>query len=112
MNTINIYLNYFKDDFQKEIIKKLGIEKPDNPADICVAKINIGNNDTKDLIARIIDCFENILDSNNITIPDKNREGNKEEARIYGETYYNLENKIKNILMKGGVIYESNVYRS
>lgn len=52
----------------------------------------------KECVAAIIDVFEEILDANDIDIPDENREGNEEKARIYGKTYYYIEDKIKEIL--------------
>ena len=42
----------------------------------------------------IIDIFEELLDRLDITIPDEWREGEENEARIFGDTYYELENKI------------------
>lgn len=51
-----------------------------------------------DIASTIIDEFEQVLEKNNITIPDTEREGNEDEARIYGKTYYDLEDNIKNIL--------------
>ena len=42
----------------------------------------------------IIDIFEELLDRLDITLPDKWREGEENEARIFGDTYYELENKI------------------
>ena len=48
----------------------------------------------------IIDIFEELLDRLNITIPDKWREGEEDEARIFGDTYYELENKIIERLRK------------
>ncbi len=42
----------------------------------------------------IIDIFEELLDELDITLPDKWREGEEDEARIFGDTYYELENKI------------------
>ena len=44
--------------------------------------------------ADIIDIFEELLDRLDITLPDKWREGEEDEARIFGDTYYELENKI------------------
>lgn len=37
--------------------------------------------------ANIVDEFEELLDTFDITIPDKEREGGKDEARLYGRTY-------------------------
>ena len=54
-------------------------------------------NNTNNLIDTaddIIDIFEELLDRLDITIPDKWREGEEDEARIFGDTYYELENKI------------------
>ena len=42
----------------------------------------------------IIDIFEELLDRLDITLPDKWREGEEEQARIVGHTYYELESKI------------------
>ena len=54
-------------------------------------------NNTNNLIDTaddIIDIFEELLNRLDITIPDKWREGEEDEARIFGDTYYELENKI------------------
>lgn len=48
----------------------------------------------------IIDIFEELLDRLDITLPDKWREGEEGEARIFGDTYYELENKIVERLRK------------
>ena len=48
----------------------------------------------------IIDIFEELLDRFDITIPDKWREGEEDEARIFGDAYYELENKIVERLRK------------
>ena len=48
----------------------------------------------------IIDIFEELLDSLDITLPDQWREGEEYEARIFGDTYYELENKIVERLRK------------
>lgn len=47
----------------------------------------------------ICELFEDLLDKHNIDIPDEDREGNEEEARIYGMTYAELEDKVKEILV-------------
>lgn len=60
-------------------------------------------NNTNNLIdtaADIIDIFEELLDRLNITLPDKWREGEEDEARIFGDTYYELEDKIAKRLRK------------
>ena len=48
----------------------------------------------------IIDIFEELLDRLDITLPDKWREGEEDEARIFGDTYYELEDKIVERLKK------------
>ena len=48
----------------------------------------------------IIDIFEELLDRLDITLPDKWREGEEYEARIFGDTYYALESKIVERLRK------------
>lgn len=48
----------------------------------------------------IIDIFEELLDRLDITLSDKWREGEEDEARIFGDTYYELENKIVERLRK------------
>ena len=48
----------------------------------------------------IIDIFEELLDRLDITLPDKWREGEEDEARIFGDAYYELENKIIERLRK------------
>lgn len=60
-------------------------------------------NNTNNLIETaddIIDIFEELLDRLDITLPDKWREGEEDEARIFGDTYYELEDKIVERLKK------------
>lgn len=56
----------------------------------------------RDVAISIIDIFEDLLDENDITIPDEFRSGEEgsDEARIFGDTYYDLENKITDLLNK------------
>ena len=63
---------------------------------------NITNttNNLTDTADDIIDIFEELLDRLDITLPDKWREGEEDEARIFGDTYYELENKIVERLRK------------
>ena len=42
--------------------------------------------------------FEDLLDKHNITIPDKNREGDESEARLYGDEYSDTEDYVTQIL--------------
>ena len=48
----------------------------------------------------ICDLFENILNDNNIIIPDDDRTGDESEACLYGMTYSNLEEDITRLLVK------------
>lgn len=60
-------------------------------------------NNTNNLIDTaddIIDIFEELLDRLDITLPDKWREGEEDEARIFGDVYYELEDKIVERLKK------------
>lgn len=50
------------------------------------------------LSADICDVFENLLDRFDITLPDKDREGDEDEARIYGDTYFKMEDKVTGML--------------
>ena len=52
----------------------------------------------KEKAIEIIDKFEDLLDVNDIKIPNVDREGDKDEACIYGSDYYNLEESIIEIL--------------
>ena len=63
---------------------------------------NITNttNNLTDAADDIIDIFEELLDRLDITLPDKWREGEENEARIFGDAYYELENKIVERLRK------------
>ena len=62
------------------------------------AKLNEAN--LTNIADDIIDIFEELLDRLDITLPDKWREGEEDEARIFGDTYYELENKIVERLRK------------
>ena len=46
----------------------------------------------------ICELFEDLLEENDITIPDDEREGEQDEARLYGKTYSCLEYDVLNIL--------------
>ena len=46
----------------------------------------------------ICELFEDLLEEHDISIPDEEREGRPEEARLYGTTYADLEYKVLNIL--------------
>lgn len=46
----------------------------------------------------IVELFEELLEKHNITIPDEDRTGDESEARLYGCTYYDLEEDVVQIL--------------
>lgn len=48
----------------------------------------------------ICDLFEDLLDEYDIDIPDDDREGDDGEAHIYGMTYAQLEDDVKEILIE------------
>lgn len=50
--------------------------------------------------ASIVDIFEELLDAHDVTIPDEFRNGDEDEARIYGQTYIDLERDVYNVLQK------------
>ena len=54
----------------------------------------------EDYVSEIIECFEELLDEKDISIPSEDREGDYEEARIYGSEYYELEERILYLLDK------------
>ena len=62
------------------------------------AKLNEAN--LVNTAADISDIFEELLVRLDITLPDEWREGEEDEARIFGDTYYELENKIVERLRK------------
>ena len=55
---------------------------------------NYDDVDLRNTADDIIDIFEELLNRLDITLPDEWREGEEDEARIFGDTYYELENKI------------------
>lgn len=55
----------------------------------------------REIAIDILNEFEELLDYHEIDIPDEDREGHPTEARIYGKTWYNLEDKITKILREG-----------
>lgn len=52
----------------------------------------------RSIAATIIDLFEDLLEKNNVTLPDIYRMGDPDESRIFGDTYYTLEDSIVRIL--------------
>ena len=50
--------------------------------------------------ASVCDLFEELLDKNNVSIPDECRAGADDEARLYGFAYFNLELEVTKVLHK------------
>lgn len=48
--------------------------------------------------ACICDEFEDLLDAQDISIPDEDRSGDECEARLFGSTYAELEDSVTSIL--------------
>ena len=48
----------------------------------------------------IVELFEELLEKHDITIPDEDRTGDESEARLYGLTYWDLEDEVVHILSK------------
>ena len=83
-------------NFYENLNKKEGENKMRNTN--AVAKLN--EEALTNTAADIIDIFEELLDELDITLPDKWRADEEDEARIFGDTYYELENKIVERLRK------------
>ena len=83
-------------DYYENLNKKEGENKMRNTN--AVAKLN--EEALTNTAADIIDIFEELLDELDITLPDKWRADEEDEARIFGDTYYELENKIVERLRK------------
>lgn len=48
----------------------------------------------------IVELFEKLLEEKNIIVPSDDREGEEEEASLYGTEYYSLEDSITELLEK------------
>jgi len=62
--------------------------------------VKIKNGTIRRIAIEILDEFEELLESKNITIPADDREG-KEEEGLYGSEYYELEDRVVEILKNG-----------
>ena len=63
-----------------------------------MSKTEIMHVDVNAIAIKILSEFEEMLDRKDVTIPDSHRIGDPDEARLYGETYYEMEDKIIDIL--------------
>jgi hypothetical protein len=55
----------------------------------------------REIASEILDEFEELLDEKDISIPSEDREGGDGEARLFGTEYFELEDKIVEILKTG-----------
>lgn len=58
------------------------------------------NDKYTEIACSIIDVFEDVLEKNNIIIPDKFRNGDDDESNIFGDTYWYINEKIIDIIKK------------
>ena len=69
---------------------------------------------TKEVAKDILEPFEDLLEENNISIPDEYREGDDYEARLYGATYDDLLTKVEcmiiELMERCGVDYEADTW--
>lgn len=82
----------FAPEYLKDYYEELNIKEEEDAMKLDEKLTNIA--------ADIIDIFEELLDRLDITIPDKWRVNEEDEARIFGDTYFELENKIVERLKK------------
>ena len=90
----------FADEDTKNYYKKLNKKEGENKMKITSAVAKLNEEALTNTADDIIDIFEELLDRLDITLPDKWREGEEDEARIFGDVYYELENKIVERLKK------------
>lgn len=55
---------------------------------------------TKEVAKDIVEVFEDLLEDNNISIPDIFREGNDDEARLYGQTYDGVMERVECMIIE------------
>ena len=90
----------FADEYIKDYYEDLNRQEEKNTMKNTNAAAKLNEADLTDTADDIIDIFEELLDRLDITLPDKWRESEEDEARIFGDTYYELENKIVERLRK------------
>lgn len=69
----------------------------------------ISEEELLEVCCSIVDEFEYVLDKYDITIPDEDRDDDSEiqQARIYGCTYFDLEDRVKSIIEREIIGYEN-----
>lgn len=84
----------FAEEYIKDYYEDLNRQEEKNTMKNTNATAKLNEANLTNVADDIIDIFEELLDRFDITLPDKWREGEEDEARIFGDTYYELENKI------------------
>lgn len=84
----------FADENTKDYYEDLNRKEEKNTMKNTNATAKLNKANLRNTADDVIDIFEELLDRLDITLPDKWREGEEDEARIFGDTYYELENKI------------------
>lgn len=84
----------FADEDIKDYYEELNRKEEENTMENANATAKLNEANLTNTADDIIDIFEELLDRLDITLPDKWREGEEDEARIFGDVYYELENKI------------------
>ena len=54
----------------------------------------------REIAIAILDEFEELLAAKGVKVPSEDREGGDEEACLYGEEYYELEDAVVGVLME------------
>ena len=90
----------FADEDTKNFYEELNRKEEENTMNTTNVASKLNEANLTNTADDIIDIFEEILDRFDITLPDKWREGEEDEARIFGDTYYELESKIVERLRK------------
>lgn len=90
----------FADEDTKNWYEELNKKEGENKMKNTNAAAKLNKEALTNTAADIIDIFEELLNRLDITLPDKWREGEEDETRIFGDVYYELENKIVERLRK------------
>ena len=90
----------FADEYVKNFYEELNRKEEKDTMNTTNATPKFNEANLTNTADDIIDIFEELLDRLDITLPDKWREGEEDEARIFGDAYYELENKIVERLRK------------
>ena len=90
----------FADEDTKNFYEELNRKEDENTMNTTNVTSKLNEANLTNTADDIIDIFEEMLDRFDITLPDKWREGEEDEARIFGDTYYELESKIVERLRK------------